>query len=132
MRAINVFTATLRELHDIEYEIPKEPFNGIVIVSTGKVHESGYLCMKLVFVSGCRVVGCAGGCCDVLHLNGIGGYGLNYKETIVTQKVDHINWQVDLLPNGCVRIYTSKKLQIGSCNISDFEVFDAEVKHDDI
>ena len=58
-----------------DYDTPVE-CDSLIILPTQHKHSSGWLCMDFVAVKGntpiCRISGCS----DVLHLDGIDGYGI--------------------------------------------------------
>lgn len=106
-----------------------EPFNSIIIVPTGEFHDSGFQCMKYIFTYGLeKIVGVQSGWSDILHLNGIGGYGLNISKALDRGGyVKVIDWCVDCLPNGLVRVFCKKDLTIlSSYTFSDYCVFTME------
>lgn len=75
----------MREHFDTKIEL----FNSLVIIPTRHKHESGFMCMDFVAVDHkdepiCRLSGCS----DVLHLDGIGGYGKPYVPGVRTGMVD--------------------------------------------
>ena len=117
---------TKEHIDNIEYSKPTDDFNGIIIIPTGEIHESGFGCMKFILLNRDQVVGCVGGCSDVININGIGGYGKNTDEAIRTQKVPIVDWMIDCLPCGYLRLYTRHKLSIDNIICSDFSVY-AEV-----
>lgn len=106
------------------------PFTGFVIVPTGELHYSGFGCMKFVITRHNEIVGAVGGWCDVVHLNGIGGYGLDWQKSLTDGKVPVINWSIDLLPkSGCLRVFSSHRLVLRDGFMgSDFEVYDGDVR----
>lgn len=89
----NVNHYTKKELAAIENFMPQEIFDAVVIVPTGKNHDSGFGAMKFILCRNFKIVGCVSGWSDVLHINGIGGYG---KEDLNMQK--RVAWCVDCLP----------------------------------
>lgn len=129
---MNYFVDSPRELFDsLDYFAPTKPFNGFVIIPTGEYHDSGYCCMKFALYQWngeCNeIVGCVGGGCDVIHLNGIGGYGKNYKQALLTRKVSIVDWNMDILPNGLVRVFCHKELELDDLICSDFNIYAKEV-----
>lgn len=50
-------------------------FNAITIVPTGRLHDSGFQTMKFIMSKDGEVVMACSGWSDVMHVNGIGGYG---------------------------------------------------------
>lgn len=117
---------TLDELRAMEEFGADATFNAIVIVPTGDLHDSGYGNMKFILMSNGEIVGVVGGYSDVVHINGIGGYGLNYKETMVTNMVRRVGWSIDCLPtSGCLRLFADRgvKCKCADYVLSDFEFF---------
>lgn len=101
-----------------------ELFNEIVIIPTDDIHECGYRCMQFVFgrngVYTKRVYRGS----DVIHLNGIGGYGEDYLS--LTNMVPRVAWRIDCTPNGFLRLFiTEPRIKIGS-GISDFQIYVVE------
>lgn len=126
-----VMDCTLEDLRKIENFVPEKPFNAFVIVPTGDLHESGWGCMKFIFLRDREIIGAASGWSDVINLNGIGGYGLNYEESMRTQKVDRVSWSIDILPNsGCVRVFSdSHYLEYDHLICSSFQIYTKEKIH---
>ena len=119
---MNVHDYTKSDFLKMENFLPKEPFNEVVIVPTRKKHESGYESMKFILASKSEIVGVVSGWSDVMHLNGIGGYGRNMTTTLKTRKVDLVGWRIDCLHKShCVRLFTDKQLVLDEGFIgSDF------------
>ena len=73
------------------------------------------------------MVGATSGYSDVLHLDGIGGYGLDYKSAMVNMKNHVVDWSVDVLPkSGCVRLFIGRRfkgLKLSNFYGSDFEIY---------
>ena len=124
--------STREEFEKLEYKRPTESFNGFVIIPTGEMHDSGFECMKFALTNHNEVVGCVGGGSDVINLNGIGGYGEyddEYDTRVSTQKGNIIDWSIDCLPCGLLRVFTSKyELKLSQYVLSNFEVFVKENK----
>ena len=116
----------LRAVPLITNELALKKFTGFVIVPTGDIHDSGYGCMRFVLTRGNEIIGAVGSFCDVVHLNGIGGYGRCWHSSFESRMVPVIGWSIDLLPaSGCVRVFTDHRLDIDLDFIfSSFEVFD--------
>lgn len=87
--------ATKEEFLNLGYKRPEGPFDGFVIIPTGELHDSGYMCMKLALTYHYEVVGCVSGYSDVIHLNGIGGYGKIYGDVPQRQDCVLIVWKMD-------------------------------------
>ena len=114
------------EFEKLEFSKPNGEFNGCVIIPTGYKHDSGFNCMKFALTRHDDVVGCVGGGCDVINLNGIGGYGKfdnNYSQRVRTRKTDIVDWSIDCLPNGLIRLFSSKTLSIDDIICSNFQLY---------
>lgn len=101
-------------------------FKSLVIIPTRNKHDSGYMCMEFVAVNDkdepiCKMSGCS----DVIHIDGIGGYGKRYDR--LPEKITPRNWRVDCLPCGYLRLFYTGEITCG-CDLSDFEVFGESVK----
>ena len=125
------------ELEKLDYFKPTEDFNGIIIVPTHELHDSGYSCMKFVLLNHAKIVGCVGGGSDVIHINGIGGYGNifnmeEYEQAVCTGKVKVVSWSIDCLPNGLIRLFSNRKLDIDLPITSDFIIYAKEDKKDEL
>lgn len=126
---VNLSLCTKKELLEMENYLPEEKFNGVVIVPMSKTHMSGWGAMKYVLVNGERIVGVLGGGSDVLHINGIGGYGLDFDTSIKTGKVDRVAYKIDCLrKSGCVRLFADHWLTLrdGYYGTSDFMIYAGE------
>ena len=122
---MNIFS-TKEEFENLDYFKPTDEFNGIVIIPTNELHDSGFGCMRFALTNHEEVVGCIGGCCDVIHLNGIGGYeryGEDFDKTLKTGRVERIDWSIDCLPNGLIRLFCSYKLDTDKLIASDFSLY---------
>lgn len=118
--------STREEFENLDYFEPTDEFNGVVIIPTNELHDSGFGCMKFALTNGDEVVGCVGGGSDVIHLNGIGGYGKNYQDfdkALKTNMVKRIDWSIDCLSNGLIRLLCSYKLDIDEMILSDFNLY---------
>lgn len=124
---MNILDLTKEELLAIDNFSPQKSFNAVTIIPTGKLHYSGYQTMKLILSDGRDIVGSVSGFSDAIHLNGIGGYGLNYEDALNTGKVDRISWTIDCLPkSGCVRVFSGKELRLPDFYGSSFELFEED------
>ena len=116
---------TLQDFRDIKPFRPIGVFNAFTIVPTDEIHDSGYRCMKFVLDYHNEIVGCCGGYSDVVNLNGIGGYGRDWKTSLMTGKIDVIDWTMDCLTeSGLIHVFTHKyDLELAEFIGSDFKVF---------
>ena len=114
---------TKKEFLEMENFGSGETFNEIVIVPTRKKHDSGYLCMKFILAYHGEIVGVVSGWSDVVHINGIGGYGEKWFG--LRQTMPRVDWEIDCLPkSGCLRLFSSKDCVVRDSFIgSDFVFF---------
>lgn len=106
---------------------PNVKFNGFIIIPTDEIHDSGYKIMKIALTDHGKVVGCINGYADVIHLNGIGGYGKHdagYIERVRERKGPIIDWSIDCAPNGLIRVFCSNTLTLHDFPFggSDFQI----------
>lgn len=127
---MDAYKMSLEELREVPYIEPNAnlKIGGIVIVPLEEVHDSGYACLKFVLLkAGGEIIGAVGGCSDVIHINGIGGYGdyQTCEESIKTGKIDVAAWSLDCLPiSGCLRLFiASGSMRIPEFICSDFDVY---------
>lgn len=106
-----------------------KPFRSLVLIPTDVEHDSGYMCMDFVSVDDHdEPIERLSGCSDVLHINGIGGYG-RWKGFDASLLIKPISWSIDCLKtSGYLRLFCGKTLTCGDA-LSSFEVF-AEEKDD--
>lgn len=115
--------SSIKEFEELKNFKPKEKFNGCIIIPTKEMHDSGFMCMKFALVQYDKVVGCVGGGSDVININGIGGYGKDYVSAITSQKVSRVEWRIDCLPNGLLRLFSDHWLSIDDIICSNFALY---------
>ena len=107
MKSLNDYT--LEELRAIENFGEQEEFNAFAIVPMEELHDSGYRCMKFILERDNDIVGAVSGWSDVVHVNGIGGYGTygdDFMSALKSQMVPRVGMSMDCLPkSGCVRFF---------------------------
>lgn len=101
-------------------------FYSLVILPTEEIHDSGYKCMDFVAIdkSGypiCRLSGCS----DILHLDGIGGFG-EYKENMNFHSILPKGWSIDCLPCGLIRVFSKYMLKPDDMAVSSYCVYSNE------
>lgn len=117
---------TLDELRAMDEFGADATFNAVVVVPTGDLHASGYGNMKFILLSNGEIVGVVGGWSDVVHINGIGGYGLDWQESLKTGMTKVVDWSIDCMPtSGCLRLFCGRgnKCKLPPFIGSDLEVF---------
>ena len=97
----------------------------LVIIGTKVIHNSGYRYMEFVAIDAkgepiCRMSGVS----EVLHINGISGYG-DYMEPI-SDFVKRICWKIDCLPCGYLRLFTGKRLKVSGYAVSNFSIYEVD------
>lgn len=117
-----LFYYTLKFFNKILPHIFKNP----EIYEIKGIHDSGYRLLDFVAVKDNKPLCRLSGCSDVIHFNGIGGYGYNWLEKFkkIPDKVDPIEWDIDCLPkSGLLRIFSrGHQIKVGSA-LSSFEIF---------
>ena len=117
---------TFKSMTEEEYPRTADTvFNSVVIVPTDEIHDSGYTCMKFVLLYKDEVVGVCGGYSDVVHINGIGGYG--EMKGRLPQLIRPVGWKIDCLPCGLLRLFCERKLKTEEWIGSDFPVYATDV-----
>ena len=103
-------------------------FDSLIILPAkagSELHDSGYRAMSFIAVKDAKPLYKLSGCSDVIHLDGIGGFGKDWLEKIgkVPVTVKPSGWSMDCLPiSGLLRLFSSKKLTVGLA-LSSFEIF---------
>ena len=106
-------------------------FDSLIILPTNYLHDSGFKCMDFVAVVDnipkCRLSGCS----DVMHLNGIGGFGDNWLEKYgsVPSSIKPISWNIDCLKRSkLLRLFCNhNKLKAGEA-LSSFEIYAVDTR----
>lgn len=102
------------------WDSKEEIFDSLVIVPTDKYHDSGFVCMDFVGCINNKAIKRLSGCSDVLHIDGIGGYG-EYKGYI-PKAIAPKGWSIDCLPCGLLRVFCHKKIRVDAA-LSSFEIY---------
>lgn len=108
------------ELKETERE-----FDSLIIVPERYKHDSGYLCMSVVGCKGNKAVCIMGGGSDVIHFDGIGGYGKWWRGagSKIPEMIPPKAWNIDCIPCGYLRIFAGAgNITIGSM-LSSFEIY---------
>lgn len=122
---MDIFEMTKEDFKQIEYckwdENLDIIFNSIVIIPTGELHDSGWMCMDFIAVDKeNNPLFRFGGCSDVLHIDGTGGYGewKNYVPTSLPIR----GWRIDCLPCGYLRLFHNHGIR-KSASFSDMQIY---------
>lgn len=100
-------------------------FDSLIILPTARKHDSGYRCMDFIACRGNEAICRLSGGSDVIHINGIGGYGYRWFDEYKTvpHSIAPIGWSIDCLPkSGLLRLFCGDKLRAGQA-LSSFEIF---------
>ena len=97
-------------------------FSALVIIPQDYARDSGWMCMDFVAVSKegepiCRLSGCS----DVLHIDGIGGYG-KWRGGELPNRIAPKGWCIDCLPCGYLRLFSRSTMTAGAA-LSNFEIY---------
>lgn len=95
-------------------------FDSLIIIPNDRIHDSGYMCMDFVAVKERKPICKISGFSDVIHVDGIGGYGKWTDK--VPKTVNPKGWKIDCIPCGYLRILCKCEIVAGP-TLSDFEIF---------
>jgi hypothetical protein len=99
----------------------------VILLPYRTIHESGYRRMGFVAVGKdnipiCRISGGS----DVVHVDGIGGYGKAWRDACITlpRLIPPSGWSIDCLPkSGLLRLWPSSGTMVCGAALSSFEIF---------
>ena len=103
-------------------------FDSLVIIPGGSrsLHDSGYRCIAYCLCRDGKPICLTGGGSDILHINGIGGYGKIYNT--IPREIPVISWRIECLPkSGYLHLFIHEHELTCGPDLSSFEVF-AETK----
>ena len=91
-------------------------FDSIVILPQRKLHNSQFRCLDFVAVVEDKPLARLSGCSDILHIEGIGGYGknwLNKYAMAIPTLVPVGGWSIDCLRvSGLLRVFCQGKMTV--------------------
>ena len=128
MKDVNEMTRKEFEALPFREDWGKEVICNSLIILPGKsrpLHDSGYRCMDFVaVVDGTPICRLSGGS-DVIHVDGIGGYGYKWSEKgSVPNLMPPSGWSIDCLPkSGLLRMFTHKGKIVCGAALSSFEMY---------
>ena len=101
-------------------------FDCLIILPLRRRHESGYRCMDFVAVRGNEPICLLSGCSDVIEIDGIGGYGIDWLEkySCCPGLVPTAGWMIDCLPvSGLLRMFCRRRKLKAAPAVSSFEIY---------
>lgn len=127
---MNINSMTRKDFEALPYRKSwNEPIicASLVIFPTRRKHDSGYRCMDFIAIDEnnepiCKLSGCS----DVLHFDGIGGYGHNWLEKYhsVPKQIPPSGWSMDCLTkSGLLRIWPNTERIYCGVALSSFEIY---------
>lgn len=99
--------------------------DSLIILPTRHIHDSGYRCLDFVAVRDNKPLCRLSGCSDVVHIEGIGGFGFNWRNRYGTypKLIPPTEWSIDCLAvSGLFRLFTRGKIKTGDA-LSSFEIY---------
>lgn len=95
-------------------------FDSIIIIPTMRKHYSGFRIMNFALCQGSKPVCIIKGCADVIHIDGIGGYGWSLRKNA---NAFLSGWRVDCIPCGYLRLFAQNYLTLENWFGSDFRIY---------
>ena len=99
--------------------------DNIIILPSRRMHDSGFRCLDFVAVTETDMIRLSG-CSDVVHVEGIGGFGYQWLERFkkVPTSVHPVGWCFDCLKvSGLLRLFAhGYRIKCGPA-LSSFEIF---------
>lgn len=134
MTIYDVTKENLEEIPLIKWgEDTDQLYNGVLIVPNGEIHDSGFECMDFIFCRKTEVLGRVSRCSDVLHIDGIGGYG-DFHPTwnnSIPKSLPIRGWSIDCTPKGFIRLFSTRcNFKIDTYGLSDFSIYGVDKKED--
>ena len=98
-------------------------FDSLVILPLRTRHDSGYRHMEFIACKDDAPIGRIAGGSDVVHIDGIGGYGKWESATGLPKSIPPHDWSIDCLPvSGLLRLFTNRGMTAGAA-LSSFEIY---------
>lgn len=125
---MDVNQMTRKEFEALEHRKWDEEIDcdSIIVLPMRRMHDSGYRCMDFVAVKDGEPICLLSGGSDVIHIDGIGGYGYRWVDRGELPKtVIPSGWSIDCLPrSGLLRMWPNrgKKVRCGAA-LSSLEVY---------
>ncbi len=109
-----------------EWSKEEADLDAIVVIPLRRKHDSGFRCMNFVAIRDRKPICLLSGCSDVIHFDGIGGYGYDWlnRSHTVPRLVSPKDFNIDCLSrSGLLRIFSSSYLLIAGSSLSSFELY---------
>ena len=102
-------------------------FDALIILPVKReeeLHDSGYRLLDFVAIRDGKPICRLSGRSDIIHLDGIGGFGKDWqKYGKIPKTISPSGWRMDCLPaSGLLRLSAREKLTVG-LSLSSFEIF---------
>jgi len=128
-RAMVIGDLTRRQLESIPHRNNWDDeiglFDSLILLPARRkeeLHDSGYRCIDFVAVREGKAICRLSGCSDVLHINGIGGYG-KFTGTI-PDTMPIMSWNMDCLPrSGLMQLFCAGHKLRADPAMSSFSVY---------
>lgn len=101
-------------------------FDCMVIMPTKHIHSSGFRQMDFVAVKDMVPICKLSGCSDIIHIEGIGGYGKDWLEKFGTipESSEIKSWNIDCLrKSGLLVIFCYNRTLTAGNALSSFEIY---------
>lgn len=121
---MNIFDMKKSDFNSIptrEWSEGKMQFTDLVIIPTAHKYESGFRCIRYCACINGEPIAMLGGHSNVMHLDGIGGCGMENYGAATTSAIKP--WNMDCLPCGYLHMWCSGYNLIADAGLSDFELF---------
>ena len=128
IQKMDILEMTRKDFESLQHRGRNEDigkFDCLVILPSRGIHDSGYRLLDFVACNNNHPICRMSGRSDVIHFNGIGGFGYKWFEKYGTcpETIEPIAWNIDCLPkSGLLRIFTYDKLVAGA-SLSSFEIY---------
>ena len=98
--------------------------DSIIVMPLRSLHDSGFRKMDFIATQKGIPTYRLSGCSDVIHIEGIGGYGKDWLKIYgtVPDKIKPGNWSVDCLATSGLLRFFGPKINVGN-SLSSFEIY---------
>jgi len=111
IKELNINKMSVEQLHKLPFigDNSIGNFQGLIILPEEEIHDSGFRCMDFVACKGVHPICRLSGCSDVIHIDGIGGFGPRpWPANTFPQLTEPKSWSIDCLPtSGLLRLFVN-------------------------